>query len=81
MRTKETAKIFELSEENCEKKIGDLTVNEFQLLINKTVHEAFEELSEDILALSSSEYRESIKEARNNFKEGEVKTFKEVFDV
>ncbi len=64
-----------------EKKISDLTVNEFQLLINKTVHEAFQELSEDILALSSSEYLESIKEARNKFKEGKVKNFEEVFDV
>ena len=36
---------------------------------------------EDLLALSSSEYLESIKEARNNFREGKVKTFEEVFDV
>jgi hypothetical protein len=64
-----------------EKKITDLTVNEFQLLINQTVHKAFEEISEDILALSSPEYLESIEEARQNFKEGKTKTFEEVFNV
>lgn len=58
-----------------EKKIADLTVNEFQLLINQTVHKVFEEISEDILALSSPEYLESIKDARQDFKEGKIKTF------
>lgn len=64
-----------------EKKIADLTVSEFQLLINQTVHKAFEEISEDILALSSPEYLESIEEARQDFKEGKIKTFEEVFNV
>jgi hypothetical protein len=64
-----------------EKKITDLTVSEFQLLINQTVHKAFEEISEDILALSSPEYLESIEEARQDFKEGKIKTFEEVFNV
>jgi hypothetical protein len=58
-----------------EKKIADLTVNEFQLLINQTVHKVFEEISEDILVLSSPEYLESIKDARQDFKEGKIKTF------
>jgi hypothetical protein len=64
-----------------EKKIADLTVNEFQLLLNQTVHKAFEEISEDILALSSPEYLKSIEKARQNFKEGKTKTFEEVFNV
>jgi len=64
-----------------EKKIADLTVNEFQLLIDQSMHKAFEEISEDILALSSPEYLESIKEARQDFKEGKTKTFDEVFNV
>jgi len=64
-----------------DKKIADLTVNEFQILINQTVHHAFEEISEDILALSSKEYLESIEEARRDFKEGKTKTFEEVFNV
>lgn len=63
------------------KKISDLTVNEFQLLIDRTVHKAFEELSEDIPALSSSKYLESIKEARKDVEVGRVKTFEEVFNA
>ena len=57
------------------KKIADLTVNEFQLIINQTIHNAFEEISEDILALSSPGYLESIEEARQDFKGGKTKTF------
>lgn len=63
-----------------EKKISDLTVKEFEVLIYKTVQEAFEEISEDIIALSCSDYLKSVEEARNNFKEGKVSTFERVFD-
>ena len=52
-----------------------------RLLINQTVHKALEEISEDILALSSPGYLESIEEARQDFKDGKTKTFEEVFDV
>jgi hypothetical protein len=62
------------------KKFCDLTVNEFESLINKTVHEVFEEVSEDIIALSGSDYLKSVEEAGNNFKEGKVKSFRRVFD-
>ena len=64
-----------------EKKISDLTVNEFQLLITQSINKAFEELSEDILALSSQEYLKSIEEAREDFKQGKTKTFEQVFNV
>jgi PHD/YefM family antitoxin component YafN of YafNO toxin-antitoxin module len=64
-----------------EKKINDLTITEFQVLINQSVYKAFEEVSEDILALSSPEYLKSIEEARNDVKEGKTKTFEEVFNV
>lgn len=64
-----------------EKKINDLTVNEFQLLVNQSVHKAFEDVSEDILALSSQDYLNSIEDARNDFKEGKTKSFADVFDV
>ena len=64
-----------------EKKIADLTVNEFQLLIDQSMHKAFEEISEDILALSSPKYLESIEEARQDFKAGKTKTFEEIFNV
>ena len=62
-----------------EKKIADLTVNEFQLLINQAVHNAFEEISEDIPALLSSVYLESIEAARQDFKKGRTGSFEEVF--
>ncbi len=64
-----------------EKKIKDLTTDELELLINKTVHKAFEDISEDILALSSKEYIKSIEEAREDFKKKKTKTFEEVFSV
>ena len=64
-----------------EKKIKDLTIDEFELLINKTIHKAFEDISEDIIALSSKEYIKSIKEAREDFKKGKTKPFEEVFNV
>ncbi len=64
-----------------EKKIKDLTIDELELLINKTVHKAFEDISEDILALSSEEYIKSIEEAREDFKKKKTKTFEEVFSV
>lgn len=57
-----------------EKKIKDLTTDELELLINKTVHKAFEDISEDILALSSKEYIKSIEEAREDFKKKKTKT-------
>jgi hypothetical protein len=55
-----------------EKKIADLTVNEFQLILNQAIHNAFEEISQDILALSSPGYLESIEEARQDFKNGKT---------
>jgi hypothetical protein len=64
-----------------EKKISDLTVNEFQNLVHQTVYKAFEDVAEDILALSSPDYLNSIEEARDNFKKGKTKTFDEVFHV
>ena len=64
-----------------EKKVSDLTINEFQLLIDQAVHKAVEDISEDILALSSPDYLKSIEEARQDFREGKTKTFAEVFDV
>lgn len=64
-----------------DKKIKDLTTDEFQMLINNTVQKAFEEISEDILALSSKDYIESIDKARRDYKEGKTKSFEEVFSA
>jgi PHD/YefM family antitoxin component YafN of YafNO toxin-antitoxin module len=37
------------------------------------------DLFEDLLALANKDYLKSIKEARNDYKKGRVKTFEEVF--
>ncbi len=41
-------------------KVKDLTVEEFQSLISSTIKDAVEDIMEDILALSSENYLESI---------------------
>lgn len=64
-----------------EKRIKDLTVGEFQALVSLTVSKAFEDIAEDIVALSSPNYLESIEEARKDFKQGKTKSFEDVFNV
>jgi len=64
-----------------DKKVADLTVKELQLLINHTMRRAFEDISEDILALSNPGYLASIEEARQDFKKGRTQTFDQVFNV
>ncbi|MBC2701226.1 MAG: hypothetical protein HF976_07410 [ANME-2 cluster archaeon] len=59
----------------------DLTVMELHSLISDTVKETMEDLIEDMLALSSDEYLHSINEARNDYNEGRVKKFEEIFNV
>ena len=56
-------------------KIKDLTIEEFQSLISSTVKDTIEEAMEDLLALSSENFLESIKEARNDYKKGNYKFF------
>jgi len=62
-------------------KVKDLTVDELRSLISDTVRESFEELVEDILALSSDEYISSIEEARRDYREGRIKDLEEISDV
>jgi len=52
-----------------ETKISDLTVDELKNLISRTVQETIENYLEDIKALSSKNYIDSIKEAREDYKE------------
>jgi hypothetical protein len=63
------------------KKIMDLTVEELQVVITDTVNIALRDSIEDILALSSNNYLKSIKEAREDYKKGRVKSFEEAFNV
>jgi len=59
-------------------KLNDLTVEEFKILISNTVRESMEDLLEDLTALSSKEYLTSIKEAREDYKHGRVKSIEEI---
>ena len=62
-------------------KVKDLTVEDLRSLISNTVKESMEDLIEDMLALSSKEYLQSIEEARDNYKKGKSKYFEEIFDI
>ena len=62
-------------------KVKDLTVIELRNLISDTIRTSMEDVLEDMEALSSKEYLHSIKEAREDYKEGRVKQLEEVFDV
>jgi len=59
-------------------KVSDLTIEQLKTLIADAVRESLEELIEDIIALSSPSYLQSIEQARNNYKEGRVKELDEV---
>ena len=63
------------------RKIIDLSVEEFRVFISDTVNAAMEDSIEDFLALSSDNYLKSIKEAREDYKKGKVKSYEEVFNV
>jgi len=54
-------------------KISDLTIDELNNLISSIVHETMEDFLENLKALSSKDYVNSIKEAREDYKAGDVK--------
>lgn len=60
-------------------KVSELTVSELNNIITKVVKEAMEDMLEDILALSGPEFIASIEAAREDYRKGRVKSFKEVF--
>jgi len=64
-----------------ETKVKDLTVEELQSLISDTIKSTLEDLIEDMLALSSDEYLQSIVEARKDYKEGRIKYLEDIIDV
>ena len=61
--------------------IKDLTIDEFRDLITSAFREVLEGLVEDISALSSDSYLESIREARRDFDSGNLTKLKEAFDA
>ena len=50
-------------------------------LITDTIKGALEDVLEDIAALSSDEYLQSIEEARNDYQTGKVKRLDDIFEV
>ncbi len=64
-----------------EKRISELSESELSVLIENIVKKTMEEISEDILALTTKDYIQSMEEARKDYKEGKVKEFNEVFGV
>jgi len=60
-------------------KVKDLTVEELKTIISDTVKDSMQDIVEDMLALSSEEYLRSIEEARNDYKEGRIKSFEDIF--
>ncbi|MDZ7623378.1 MAG: hypothetical protein U5J96_02885 [Ignavibacteriaceae bacterium] len=59
-------------------KVSDLTIDELKNLISKTVQKTIEDYLEDLKALSSQDYLNSIREAREDYKAGDYKDFDEV---
>ena len=51
----------------------DLTVEELRSLILDAIREGLEDLIEDLMALSSEEYLQSIREARDHYRRRRVK--------
>ena len=62
-------------------KVKDLTVDELRALVSDTVRGVMEDSIEDMVALTSERYLQSIEEARRDYKEGRVKSFEDVFNV
>jgi len=50
-------------------------------IIHDSVEETLDDFLEDILALTSADYLNSIAQARADYRQGRTKTFAEVFDV
>ena len=62
-------------------KLKDMDTEELKLLIKESVREAVEDIIEDLIALSSEKFLKSIEEARDDYKQGKIKHFEELFDV
>ena len=60
-------------------KISYLTIDKLKNLIISIVHTTMEDFLEDLRALSSEDYVNSIREAREDFKAGDSRGYSEVF--
>ena len=53
-------------------KVGDLSIEEFKSLIRETVKSTFQDIIEDVQALSNENYIQAIEMARKDYKEGRI---------
>ena len=53
-------------------RVSDLTVEELEQLVEKTVRRTIQDYLEDLEALGSPEYLDSIREAREDYEAGDV---------
>ncbi|HJY63133.1 MAG TPA: hypothetical protein VJ455_03180 [Ignavibacteria bacterium] len=60
-------------------KVSDLTIEEIKEIISEIMDEKLENLLEDLEARSSDNFNKSIKKARKDYKQGNHKSFEEVF--
>jgi aspartyl/asparaginyl-tRNA synthetase len=65
--------------------VKDMSIEDLQQLISETVKntisETLEDLMEDIAALSSDNFQNSIKKARKDYEDGNYKSLEELIDV
>ena len=59
-------------------KVKDLTVDELKMIISDSIKENMQEISEDLIALSSKNYLDSIVRARKDYKDGKYITLEEI---
>ncbi len=62
-------------------KISDITIGELKKVISDSIKEAMENMIEEIKALSSQNFINSVKEARAEYKAGKVKKLKDILNV
>lgn len=60
--------------------VKDLTIEELETLIHGTVKRTIEDAVEDFQALTSVDYIKSIEKARNEYKEGKIKSLEDLLD-
>lgn len=62
-------------------KVNELTVDELKDLISNVVQEKLDEMLEDVKLMLDSEYVNSIKEAREEYKQGKVTSIDDILST
>jgi len=62
-------------------KVNELTVDELKDLISNVVQEKLDDMLEDVKLMLDSEYVNSIKEAREEYKQGKVTSIDDILST